>query len=158
MKDNPNISDIGAIMACLKDDVTSLQELKDECTSIDEFLDIASRRANVALVTAAIEAAIGYNYEEWEQKINLLHKVDEDGKITTTEIPGEKKVKHKHAKKNDQLLKYLLTNRLPEYFSDTKKIEINKKSIEIKANTEEEIKSFCGRLLDVIDVEFTETN
>ena len=39
---------------------------------------------------------------------------------------------------------------MPEYFQDIQKVEINKKSIEIKAITESEIKSFAGRLMEAI--------
>jgi hypothetical protein len=73
------------------------------------------------------------------------------------EIPESVKTKKKHAKKNDALLKFLLLNRLPEYFSDTKRVEINKKSIEIKGNTEKEIREFAGKLANFIDAEFVET-
>jgi len=154
VKSDIDVSDVGAILACLKGDMKSLKALKDECTSIDEFLEVASKRANVALVMAAVEAALGYDYEEVDQKIAVVYDHDDEGKLTISELPGEKKVKKKHAKKNDQLLKFILSNRLPEYFSDVRKVEINKKSIEIKANTEAEIKSFAGKLLDVIDAEF----
>jgi hypothetical protein len=155
---NPNISDVGAILACLKNDVKTLVEIKNESKDIDEFLDLAAKRANVMLVTAAIEAALGYDYEETEQLIRKMPHYDENGIIEIREIEGDLKVKKKHAKKDNQLLKFILANRLPEYFSDTRKVEINKKSIEIKANTEAEIRSFAGKLLDIIDTEFVESN
>jgi hypothetical protein len=154
VKSNPDVSDVGMIIALLKDDVKSLEKLKKECTDIDEFLQIASRMANVALVTSAIEAATGYDYEETEQIIHKFPKYDENGTPFSLEVEGDKKVKKRHAKKDGQLLKFILSNRLPEYFNDTKKVEINKKTIEIKADTEAEIRGFAGRLLDVIDAEF----
>ena len=149
VKSDIDISDVGTIIACLKGDVKSLKELKDGCSSIDEFLELASKKANIALVTAAIEAAIGYDYVETEQLIRKVPHYDEHGKVEIREVPADLKIKTKHAKKNDQLLKFILSNRLPEYFNDTKRVEINKKTIEIKANTEQEIRSFAGRLLDV---------
>ena len=164
VKADIDISDVGTIIACLKGDVKSLKELKDECSSIDEFLDLASKKANIALVTAAIEAAIGYDYVETEQLIRKVPHYDEHGKVEIREIPADLKIKTKHAKKNDQLLKFILSNRLPEYFNDTKRVEINKKTIEIKANTEQEIRSFAGRLLDafkdekIIEAEIVETD
>jgi hypothetical protein len=143
VKSNPDVSDVGMIIALLKDDVKSLEKLKKECTDIDEFLQIASRMANVALVTS-----------ETEQIIHKFPKYDENGTPFSLEVEGDKKVKKRHAKKDGQLLKFILSNRLPEYFNDTKKVEINKKTIEIKADTEAEIRGFAGRLLDVIDAEF----
>lgn len=163
VKADVDISDVGTIIACLKGDVKSLKELKDECSSIDEFLELASRKANIALVTAAIEAAIGYDYIETEQLIKKEPHIV-NGRLEIREVPGNLKIKKKHAKKNDQLLKFILTNRLPEYFSDVKKVEINKRSIEIKANTEAEIRGFAGRLLDafkdekIIEAEIVDTD
>ncbi|MFW9875966.1 MAG: hypothetical protein ACFFG0_22930 [Candidatus Thorarchaeota archaeon] len=158
VQSNPNVSDVGAILACLKNDVTSLNKLKNECKDIEEFIELASRQANVALVTAAIEAAIGYDYEETEQLIRKVPHYGENGKLEIREVPADLKVKKKHAKKNDALLKFILANRLPEYFSDSRKVEINKKSIEIKANTEAEIRQFAGKLLNVIDAEIVDEN
>lgn len=154
IKSDIDVSDVGTILACFKGDVKSLQTLKDECSNIDVFLEVAAKRANVALVTAAIEAAIGYDYVETDQKISILYQVDDDGNVTKKEVPGELKVKTKHAKKNDQLLKFILSNRLPEYFSDIKKVEINKKSIDLKGDITKEIEGFAGKLLDVIETDF----
>jgi len=151
IKENPNLSDIGTIIGCLGDgSVKDLEELKKNCTSIDEFLEAARQRADVALVVAAIKAAIGYDYEEIEQRISKVPKRGANDKIIITDVITGITKRKKHAKKSDALLKFLLMNRLPEYFSDTKKVEINKKVIEIKGNTEQEIKEFAGRLLDVI--------
>lgn len=103
---------------------------------------------------------MGYDYEEVDVSIKKVTKYNTDGTTSIVDIPVGEKRKKKHSKRNDQLLKFLLSNRLPEYFSDTKKIEINKKSIEIKADTEEQIKSFAGKLIDslkedhIIEAEF----
>jgi hypothetical protein len=160
IKDNPNLSDIGIIIGCLGEgSVKELEELKKSCESIDEFLEIARQRADVAIVIAATKAAMGYDYEETEQIIRKkCMGFDEDGIPSFQDVPESVKLRKKHAKKNDALLKFLLTNRLPQYFSDSKKIEINKKVIEIRANTEAEIREFAGKLLDVIDVEVVGEN
>ncbi len=159
IKENPNLSDIGTVKGCMGDSsVKDLEELKKSCSSIDEFLEIARQRADVALVIAATKAAMGYDYEETEQIIRKkCMGMDEDGLPYFQDVPESVKLRKKHAKKNDALLKFLLLNRLPQYFSDTKRVEINKKSIEIKGNTEAEIKIFAGKLLDIIDTEFVET-
>jgi len=159
IKDNPNLSDLGTVIGCMGDEpVKDLEELKKSCKSIDEFLEIAQKRADVALVVAATKAAMGYDYEETEQIIRKkCMGFDEDGIPSFQDVPESVKLRKKHAKKNDALLKFLLLNRLPQYFSDTKRVEINKKSIEIKGNTEAEIREFAGKLLDVIDTEFVET-
>lgn len=147
----------------MRKDVFSLEKLKKECTDVDEFLAIASKRANVAIVTAAIEAAIGYEYEETVTEMRSMPKYDENGSPIIIDVPASKKIYKKHSKRDPSLLKFILLNRLPEYFSDTKKVEINKKTIEIKADTEAEIRSFAGRLMDafkdegIIDGEIVET-
>lgn len=150
---NQNVADIGIILGCLgKDSVKWLKDLKKECISIDEFVDAASQRADIALVAAAVEAALGYDYEEVDQQYQkVVRGMDSNNNPIIIEVPGSKKVKKKHSKKNDALLKFILKNRLPEYFQDVQKVEINKKSIEIKEITASEIKSFAGRLMSAID-------
>ena len=154
---NPDVSDLGAIIGCLGErSVKDLEELKAKCSSIDEFLEVARQRADIALVVAAVKAAIGYDYEETEQTIAKKPMEGADGQLVICDVPYKVKKKMKHAKQNDALLKFLLINRLPQFFSDMKKVEINKKSIEIKGDTEKEIREFAGRLLKVIDTEFVE--
>jgi len=149
---NQTTADIGTIIGCLgKDSVKWLKDLKNECSTVDEFIEAARQRADIALVAAAVEAAIGYDYEEVDQEyLRIPAGYDDKGTPIIREVPGNRKVKTKHAKKNDALLKFILKNRLPEYFQDVQKVEINKKTIEIKAITESEIKSFAGRLMEAI--------
>ncbi len=161
IKDNPDLSDIGTIIGCLGEgSVKELEELKKNSASIDEFLAVARQRADVALVVAAIKAALGYDYEEIEERVSKVPKRGTNNQIIITDVVTGVTRRKKHAKKSDALLKFLLMNRLPQYFSDVRKVEINKKVIEIKGNTEQEIKEFAGRLLDVIapvETEFVET-
>jgi len=149
---NQTTADIGTIIGCLgKDSVKWLKDLKNECSTVDEFIEAARQRADIALVAAAVEAAIGYDYEEVDQDyLRVPAGYDDAGSPIIREVPGNRKVKTRHAKKNDALLKFILKNRMPEYFQDIQKVEINKKSIEIKAITESEIKSFAGRLMEAI--------
>ena len=59
----------------------------------------------------------------------------------------QKKLKKKKHRGNDALLRFILKNRLTEYFQDVKKVEINKKSVEIIENAEEEIKNFGKQII-----------
>lgn len=147
-----DVADIGVIIGCLgKDSSKWLDNLKKECTSVGEFIEMARTRADIALVAAAVEAAVGYDYlEEDVEYFKCVQGNDVNGKPRIVEKEGKRKVKKRHAKKNDALLKFILKNRLPEFFSDTQRIEINKKSIEIKEITAAEIKKFAGKLLDTI--------
>lgn len=131
-----------------------LEELKAECTDIDEFIAIARQRADIALIAACAKEAKGYKYKEIEQNwIKVPCGYDAANKPIMKDMPGNKKVRTKIARPNDQLLKFLLKCRLPEYFTETQRIEINKKVIEIKENTRAEIESFGRGLLEAIDAE-----
>lgn len=145
-------ADIGVITGVLgKDSKTWLADLKKECTSVDEFIELARKRADIALVAAAIEAAMGYDYEEVDQEyLSVPAGKDVNGKTIKKVVEGNRKVKKRHARKNESLLKFILKNRLPEYFQDVSKVEVNKKSIEIKEITAHEIEQFAGKLLETV--------
>lgn len=149
MKNGQDIVDIGIIVGCLGSNSKKwLQDLKDECTSIDEFLELASKRADIELISAMVKAALGYDYKEQDIVYENKREKDAEGQWVYKKVEGKRTVKHKHARKNDALLKFILKNRYPEYFHDAQKIEINKKSIEIKDITENEIRGFAGKLLE----------
>jgi len=153
IKGGQTSADIGIILGCLgKNSTKWLEDLKAECTSIEEFIEVAGQRADISLVAAAVEAALGYDYEEVDQFYSTK-KGEKNGKPIMISVKGDRKVKTKHAKKNDALLKFILKNRLPEYFQDVQKVEVNKKTVEIKEVSAKEIKSFAGRLMEVIEGE-----
>jgi len=153
IRDGRDSADIGVIIGCLgQESALWLTDLKAQCLTTEEFIEAASQRADIALVAAAVEAALGYNYTEVDQ-FYTKKKGEKNGKPITLDVEGDRKVKTRHAKKNDALLKFILKNRLPEYFQDIQKVEINKKSIEIQQINAGEIKSFAGRLLEAIGEE-----
>jgi len=153
LRADTSLSDVGAVMACLES-VADIVELKDKCKDIDEFMELAAKRADVALIVAAMKAAMGYDYIEEETLYRKVPKYDSNGCLVMEEIPADVKKRKKHSKPSEALLKFVLINRLPEYFSDSKKVEINKRTIEIRRNTEAEIKQFAGKLMEIIDTEF----
>jgi len=102
---------------------------------------------------ATVKTALGYEYSETDQTfIRVPAGYDDAGIPKMREVPSSKKVKTKRALPNEALLRFILKCRLPEYFQDTQRIEINKKTIEIKEISQKEIESFAGRLLDTINV------
>ena len=121
-------------------------------------MERASTLANIQLTAAAMKEAMGYDYEDYDQRIVLAYRYDDHGNQVCNEVPGEKKIKKKHARGNETLLKFILSNRMPEYFSDVKRLEINKKTIQIKESTAEEIKSFAGKLASVIEADFVDSS
>ncbi len=155
LKSNQSVADIGIIVGCLgTDSLKWLEELKAECAGIDEFIEMAKQRADISLIAAATREAMGYEYKETVQEyIKVPAGYNGDGSPKMKDMPGKKKVSKKIARPNDALLRFILRCRLPEYFSDVQKVEINKKVIEIKQIAEGEIREWAGRLVKAIDTE-----
>ena len=157
LADNQSVADVGIILGTLGEgSLKWLEDLKAECTTIDEFLAVAKQRADIALIAAATKEAMGYEFEETDQNFVKNPRKDDEGNVEMIEEKSNKKVKHRVARPNDQLLRFLLRCRLPEYFTETQKIEINKKTIEIKQIAEQEIRGFGQKLIDAIDAEDAE--
>lgn len=154
-KSNQSVADVGVIVGVLgTDSLKWLEELKTECTTIDEFIEIAKQRADISLIAAATREAMGYDYKETEQNyLKVPDGYNPDGSPKMRDMPGNKKVRKKVARPNDALLRFILRCRLPEYFSDVQKVEINKKVIEIKQIAEGEIREWAGKLVEAIDIE-----
>lgn len=147
-----DISDIGTILGALgEDSLKWLKDLKTECATVDEFIEIARQRADIALIVAAVKCALGYDYQEEDKTYrNILNNRDGTGAPIMREVVDGRKVKTKRALPNEALLRFILKCRLPEYFTDTQRIEINKKTIEIKEIAQKEIEEFGRKLLDSI--------
>jgi len=158
LENNQNIADVGTIIGALgEDSLKWLKDLKAECTTIDEFLDIARQRADIALIVAAVKCPLGYEYQEEDKTYrNILNHRDDTGAPVMKEIIDGRKVKIKRALPNESLLRFILKCRLPEYFQDTQRIEINKKTIEIKEVAQKEIEEFGRKLLESIKNKGTE--
>ena len=164
VSESPDIASLGLIIGCLGSDVKALQKLKKEAGSVEEFLSLAGELANVSLVASATKAAIGYDVDEvqteYANKVNPVYAYGTKDQVLVKEVETGRKVTRKHIRPSEALLKFLLSNRLPQYFSDTRKVEINKTVKEIKADTEEEIKAFAGKLLEAVtvDAEWTDAD
>ena len=152
LENNQSVADIGTIVGTLgEDSLKWLKDLKTECSTVDEFIELATKRADIALIVAAVKCALGYEYEEIDQNfLRVPAGYDDAGIPKMREVPSNKKVKTKRALPNEALLRFILKCRLPEYFQDTQRIEINKKTIEIKEIAQKEIEEFGRKLLDSI--------
>ena len=141
-------ADIGVIIAAAgKSPRKWFNYLKKKYPKLENIAETADTLANIQLVVAAMQAALGYDYIEEEIKYEQKQILGTD---KTKPVEVDRKVKHKHARKDKDLLKFLLINRLPQYFSDTKKIQVDQRSIEFKGDVSEEIKSFAGQLMDIV--------
>ena len=149
---------MGTIIGALgEDSLKWLKDLKVECTTIDQFIEIARQRADIALIVAAVKCALGYEYQEEDRTYRkILNHRDETGAPVMKEVIDGRKVKIKRALPNEALLRFILKCRLPEYFQDTQRIEINKKTIEIKEVAQKEIEEFGRKLLESIKNKGTE--
>ena len=158
LENNQNIADVGTIIGALgEDSLKWLKDLKAECTTIDEFIEIARQRADIALIVAAVKCALGYEYQEEDKTYrNILNNRDETGAPVMREVVDGRKVKTKRALPNEALLRFILKCRLPEYFQDVQRVEINKKTIEIKEVAQKEIEEFGRKLLESIKNKGTE--
>jgi len=155
LQNNQNISDVGMILGALGQDTTRwLDNLKQECSSIEEFLSLARQRADIELIAAAVREAMGYEYDEVDTELcKVPDGYDKKNKPKFKYVEGNKKSKKRKYRGDNALLKFILKNRLPEYFSETSKIEINKKSIEIKEVAAREIEEFGRKLLESVNDE-----
>jgi len=135
-----------------EDSLKWLKDLKAECDTIDEFLELATKRADIALIVAAVKCALGYEYEEIDQNfLRVPAGYDDNGKPVMREVPSNKKVKIKRALPNEALLRFILKCRLPEYFQDVQRVEINKKTIEIKELAGRQIEEFGRKFLEIAE-------
>lgn len=152
LENNQSVADIGTIVGALgEDSLKWLKDLKNECSTVDEFIEIARQRADIALIVAAVKCALGYEYEEVDENfIRVPAGYDDAGIPKMREVPNSKKVKTKRALPNEALLRFILKCRLPEYFQDVQRVEINKKVIEIKELAGKEIEAFGRKLLESI--------
>lgn len=149
LENNQSVADIGVIVGALgEDSLKWLKDLKSECSNVDEFIELATKRADIALIVAAVKCALGYDYQEEDKTYrNILNNRDETGAPVMREVVDGRKVKTKRALPNEALLRFILKCRLPEYFTDVQRVEINKKTIEIKEIAGKEIEAFGRKLL-----------
>lgn len=163
IREGGTVPDIGVILGCAASEGSSewVERLKVEGLSLAEFLEVAKQRADIELIRVATKAALGYTYEEEKQE--MIPEIDEEGEATGKYLLGKKTVTTKR-ERDSGLHKFLLTSRMPDYFSDVKHIKIDKRVVEIKADAEAEIRGFASGLLkalggeEVIEAEFVENN
>ena len=140
-------SDIGIIVGYSgKNPREWLAGLKKRNQDVKEACEVGKKMANVALVSRAWQLAVeGYDYLEEETTYKIV-----DGERVETDF----KTKKKPVKPNTALLQILLRSRLPEDFSQT--IKIDKRTMNIDMDSEEEVNSFFGNLIDKKSVESKE--
>ena len=136
-------SDIGAIVGYQgKNSEKWIAGLKQSNPEVAEACQIGKRIADSFLVAQMYKSAIGYDYQETEQK----YKIDKE---TGDKVLVEEKVLHKHQPGNAQLAMFALTNHLPEQYKH--RIDVNKKGFLVDVSTElsaDQIEKLAGALLE----------
>jgi hypothetical protein len=144
-----SLADIGMLLGYAgKSPVAWMRFLKNKHPEVADALEAGAKMADTKLIVTAFDASVGYDVEEEEiEYINNPLIDSSTGKATARYIEKNRKVKRKHIKPDTSLLFKLLCNRLPEYFSDIKKFEVNKQSINASVDMNKEIASFAGKLM-----------
>ena len=157
-----NLADIGVLLGYVGKDPTAwLYNLRQKYPDVEEALQVGKQLGNIELIKTAIQESLGYWIEEEEIFANNVPVIPVSDKpfgpakpMQDRYINKSRKTKRKFIQPNTQLLFKLMCCRMPEFFSETHKIQIDKRSIELKGNIEQEIRQFAGALLHVVDAEF----
>lgn len=146
-------ADIGLLLGYTQGNIGKwIKKIKKKYPELAEAWKTGVNLAEVALVAKAMQLAFGYDYDEITERFkNVVIGYTDAKKPITREVPyGEKKITRKNIKGDKDLLKFLLINRLPDYFADKKQVDITK-HIDVEAATEDEIRQFAGKLIQVVD-------
>jgi len=155
-----DLADVGMLLGFAgKHPERWLKQLSEKIPDLQKAIELGTQAANIQLIKTAFQEATGYWIEEEEiyaeiEKIFPVPNVNNGGPLATGIKPyyryrdKSRKTKKKFIQPNTQLLFKLLCCRLPQYFSDTRNIQIDKRSLELKGNVEEEIRNFAGALME----------
>ena len=145
-------ADIGLLLGYTQGDIGKwIKKIKKKYPELAEAWKTGVNLAEVALVAKAMQLAFGYDYDEITVKYrNVSGSRTDTGEPIIREVPDGRKIVRKNIKGDKDLLKFLLINRLPDYFADKKIIDVTKHT-DVEAATEDEIRQFAGRLMEVVD-------
>lgn len=143
-----SLADIGMLLGYAgKSPAMWMRFLKNKHPEIADALKVGAQMADTKLIVTAFDAATGYDVEELDIEYITVPTIDGKGLDKVKYVEKNRKTKRKHIRPDTSLLFKLLCNRLPEYFSDTRRFEINKKSANIKVDMNKEIANFAGKLM-----------
>jgi len=147
-----SLSDIGMLLGYAgKSPAMWMRFLKNKHPEVADAIETGAQMADTKLIVTAFDAAIGYDVEEETVEYIPQPVIDGGGLDRMPKIPKTRKVTRKHIRPDTSLLFKLLCNRLPEYFSDIRKFEINKKSLNAKVDMNKEIAAFAGKLMQATE-------
>lgn len=145
-----SLADIGMLLGYAgKSPAMWMRFLKNKHPEVADAIKAGAQMADTKLIVTAFDAATGYDVEEVDIEYIAKPVIDGKGLDKIEYIERGRKTKQKHIRPDTSLLFKLLCNRLPEYFSDTRKVEIDKKSIHAEVNMNEEIPRMAGKLWEI---------
>lgn len=127
-----------------------IADLKRNHPEVKDAWDVGRKLVDLKLVQTAFERATGVDYDEVTTNYKTIEKMA-DGQPTLVEIPVSRKVTPKKVLPDSTLLFKLLCNRLPEYFQDVKKFQVDKRIMEVKGDISETIKNAAGKLMKLAE-------
>lgn len=140
-----SLADIGMLLGYAgKSPIAWIKYIKNKYPEVADAIKVGTQLADTKLIVTAFDVATGYDVEELDVTLAGVRQIN--GEIDYYE--KSRKTKRKHIKPDSTLLFKLLCNRLPEYFQDTKKFEIDKRSVDAKIDMNKEISEFAGKLMD----------
>lgn len=147
-----SLADVGMLLGYAgKSPAAWLKFLKNKYPEVADAIEVGAKMADTKLIVTAFDAATGYDIEELDIEYVGIPTIDGGGLSKTKFVERSRKVKRKHVRPDTSLLFKLLCNRLPEYFSDTKKFEINKRSVNATVDMNKEMAVMCGKLRKVVE-------
>ena len=143
-----SLADIGMMLGYAgKSPKQWMNYLKKNHPDVEDALEAGRKMADTKLVVTAFDVATGYDVEEVQVEMINNPRIS-SGEVQNHFVEKSRKTTTKHIKPDSGLLFRMLCNRLPEYFSDTKTIDINKRSLDVHATVTAEIEDFAGKLID----------
>lgn len=143
------LADIGMFLGFTGSDTEGwMRRLQEKFPATKDALQAGKDAADMELIRTAFQEATGYWIEEEElTKQKIQSPIDP---TKTQWIDKWKKTKKRFIPPNAVLLFKLLCSRLPEYFSDIRKIEVDKRTLELKGSIDDEILDFAGALGEAV--------
>jgi len=146
------LADVGILLGFAgKDPEGWLKRLEAKFPTLAEAIQAGKSMGDIELVKTAFEQALGHWVDGGEE---IRYKAIQDPQNPTKVKwiqSAKKKLPAKFIPGNGKLLFQLLCSRLPEYFSDTRRVEIDKKVLELKGNVKDEILGFAGALAAAVE-------
>lgn len=139
-----SLADIGMLLGYAgKSPAAWLKYIKNKYPEVADALAVGAQMADTKLIVTAFDVATGYDIEEVDIEYVTINQLDGDKRYEEK----NRKIKRKHIQPNATLLFKLLCTRMPKYFSDTKKFEVDRRSANVKIDMNKEISEFAGKLM-----------